>query len=300
MPVQKKVVTRYSGQRIDNYLFREYRSVPKSRIYRLLRRGEIRVNGKRVKNTYRLAQGDVVRTPHIFVMESDSVPIHPVTYERVVKAIAHEDDHVIVLDKPSGLAVHGGSGIPHGVIEVLKAYSADSEIELAHRLDRDTSGCLIVAKSRAELNRLHEYFRHADVRKTYELIVVGHWPEDCVRVDLALSRYVLPSGERRVRPDDSGHPASTEIEIVQRKGEYSWLRAYPRTGRTHQIRVHAAATGHPIVGDDKYGEYGSGSGAKRMYLHAASIRLPDGRVFETPAPSEFDALWASIGEGVDS
>lgn len=284
-----------AGQRLDNFLLAIMKGVPRSRVYRMLRRGEVRVNGARARPTYRVCRGDAVRVPPYRAGGQDSpvdVPqrLAGVLLERVV----YEDGDVLVLDKPSGLAAHGGSGVSFGVIEILRREDPGMRYELAHRLDRDTSGCLAVAKRRSALTALHAAFRDGAVRKRYDLVVSGHWPTNRRTVRHALERYRLPNGERRVRIAAGGDPARTDFAVLARRDDLStgpatWLAATPRTGRTHQIRVHAAAAGHPILGDDKYAPNSRG----RLMLHATELTLPIAdRVVRAaaPLPDEFTRL----------
>ena len=288
------------GQRIDNYLIRVLKSVPKARIYRMLRRGEVRVNGGRVKPTYRVQSGDRIRIPP--VRGTPRMPFFaanrsPGTLPRA--RILFENDGLLVVDKPSGLAVHGGSGVAFGLIEALRASRPDPYLELAHRLDRGTSGCLVLAKTRGALKLLHSLQRDRKVRKSYELLVAGRWPRQLNRVDLPLHRYVVASGERRVRVAAHGKPARTTFQRIRMAAVATWLRAGLQTGRTHQIRVHAAASGHPVLGDDKYATPGStqcshDGGAQRLCLHATSLNFEwegERLRIEAPPPNLFETVW---------
>lgn len=277
----QSVAAQYAGQRLDNYLARVLKPVPKTRIYRMLRRGEVRVNGGRAKPDYRVQAGDRLRLPPLWGLrdERSAHPPHSRQWTKLERRILFEDDGLLVLDKPAGLAVHGGSGVRLGLIETLRAGRPKAFLELAHRLDRDTSGCLIIAKSRAALGELHRLQRVRQVVKSYELLACGRWPNGLQLVELPLHRYVAAAGERRVRVAQQGKPARTRFSQLRLCDAASWLRARLHTGRTHQIRVHAAASGHPLLGDDKYGTAASAlrsqqAGAKRLCLHAASIRLP--------------------------
>ncbi|NEX62746.1 RluA family pseudouridine synthase [Noviherbaspirillum galbum] len=261
-------------QRIDNFLLRICKGVPKSHIYRVLRSGEVRVNKGRVDQTYRLREGDVVRVPPIRVAEKTG-PAAPAAEFRILL----EDAHVLVIDKPAGVAVHGGSGVSYGVIEQLRAARPQAKfLELVHRLDRDTSGILMLAKKRSALTNLHEQIREGRLDKRYFALVKGEWKNGRQHVKLPLHKYSTPDGERRVRVQADGMPSHTVFNLVRRFGEYALLEAELKTGRTHQIRVHLAATGFPIVGDDKYGDFGlnkalqkaegSRIAFRRMFLHA--------------------------------
>ena len=287
------VVDADEGQRLDNFLLARLKGVPRSRVYRMLRRGEVRVDGARKRPHYRLRHGDRVRVPpHRQAPRAPRPPAPRPLFEALLSNAIYEDEDLIVLDKPSGLAVHGGSGISFGVVEALRAFDPNTRYELAHRLDRDTSGCLAVAKNRRALLRLHAQFRGGRVRKRYDLLVAGFWPDDLRSVDKALKRYTLASGERRVRAQADGEAARTDFAIVERLPDATWLAAYPKSGRTHQIRVHAAVCSHPILGDDKY----AGDrvpAAPRLMLHASALTLTVNGArqrFEAPLPAEFDAF----------
>ena len=285
------------GQRLDNFLLGRLKHLPKSRIYRMVRRGEVRVNGGRARPGYRLQRGDQVRIPPHRRADDDqrlSAPLPRGAAEALRRRVLYQDDDVLVLDKPCGIAVHGGSGIAYGIIETLRHTPGiappSCRLELAHRLDRDTSGCLVVAKNRPALLRLHDQFRAGRVRKRYDLIVAGRWPASTRTVTEPLARYVLANGERRMRVAADGDPARTDFAVVAHLDGASWLAAHPKTGRTHQIRVHAAACGHPILGDDKYAR-GEAQAHGRLMLHASELKLTlgDRQIrFRAPLPQEFD------------
>jgi 23S rRNA pseudouridine955/2504/2580 synthase len=264
------------GQRIDNYLVKILKGVPKSHIYRILRSGEVRVNSGRIGADYRLRAGDQLRLPPVRIARRDERPAPPIN-RKLREAVVYEDDHVLALDKPSGLAVHGGSGVNFGVIEQLRTLRPEARfLELVHRLDRDTSGVLLIAKKRSALTSLHEQLRSGGVKKHYLALVKGVWHNPRQNVHLKLRKYVVASGERRVSVDTGGQDAHTVFELQKRWQTCSLLRAELKTGRTHQIRVHLAHLDFPIAGDDKYGdpEFNktlSRSGLKRMFLHAASV-----------------------------
>lgn len=294
-----------AGQRIDNFLVRTLRGVPKSRIYRMLRRGEVRINGQRVGPEARIAAGDRVRIPPVTTVAAmDPVPVARGFLDTLAASVIHCDDELIVVDKPSGVAVHGGSGVQLGVIEGLRIlYPQARRLELAHRIDRDTSGILLVARARRTLLDLHAAFREGQVEKRYEALVHGRWPRRLRVVDTALTRYVTASGERRVRADvDAGKSARSRFTIQQTCARASWLAVEPETGRTHQIRVHCRAAGHPIVGDEKYASdeqlaAARSAGVRRLCLHAArlAVQLPERALeFEAPVPAEFAAAWESL------
>ena len=288
------VIDDAAGQRLDNYLIRSLKGVPRTRIYRMVRRGEVRVNGGRRKADYRLVVGDELRIPPYRGGTPQAVVGAEALGRRLEENVLFEDERMLVLDKPSGVAVHGGSGVSAGAIEALRAVRPGS-LELAHRIDRDTSGCLIVAKQRAVLLEIHAAFREADVHKRYDVIVAGPWPRRIRTVNDRLRRYTLANGERRVRVSADGERARTDFEIqaVDAGAARTWLAAFPRTGRTHQIRVHAAHAGCPILGDDKYAQGQQRSG--RLMLHATRIRFRlngELRRFEAPMPASFEKAGA--------
>jgi 23S rRNA pseudouridine955/2504/2580 synthase len=278
-----------SGQRVDNFLLRECKGVPKSHIYRILRSGEVRVNSGRVDATYRLQEGDRVRIPPLRLGTKTAAPKPPA----IDLPLLYEDEGLIAANKPAGLAVHGGSGISYGVIEQLRVARPQAKfLELVHRLDRDTSGLLLLAKKRAVLTAMHELMRAGQVDKRYLVLVQGRWPAGKQHVKLKLQRYVTGAGERRVSVDDEGREAHTVFELVRACGACSLLQAQLKTGRTHQIRVHLAHLGFPIVGDDKYGDFELNKrlakrGLKRMFLHAwklAFVHPASGEPLRLEAP----------------
>lgn len=269
-----------AGQRIDNFLRRELPGVPKSRLYRILRRGEVRVNGGRVRAEYRLVDGDEVRIPPAYINSQPAAA--PAARVAVLEdRILYEDKRVLVLNKPTGMAVHGGSGISHGVIELMReARPAIRDLSLVHRLDRETSGCLVLAKRRSALRELHEKFRNGTVEKNYLALAIGDWQFGDHMVDAPLYVEHRKNGERHVVVSDRGKQARTRMRLSRTFGKFSLLQCQPLTGRTHQIRVHALHMGHPIAGDDRYGDpeinaQAKKLGLKRLFLHAQSISFPD-------------------------
>lgn len=263
------------GQRIDNFLKTQLKGVPKSLIYRILRKGEVRVNKKRIKPEYKLCVGDEIRVPPVRVAEENELPSSKLgSVQALANQIIFEDDAIIVLNKPSGLAVHGGSGLSFGVIEGLRALRPESRfLELVHRLDRDTSGLLLVAKKRSALKHLHEQLRVKTMRKQYLALVRGQWQPHVKVVNAPLLKNILQSGERIVRVNSEGKPSETRFQIMQKFAHATLVMASPITGRTHQIRVHTLHAGHPIACDDKYGEREfdeqvKKAGLHRLFLHA--------------------------------
>jgi len=285
------------GQRIDNYLLKILKGVPKSHIYRILRSGEVRINGGRIGADYRLAPGDQLRLPPLRTAERAPRPPPPLN-AKLEQAIVFEDEHMLALNKPSGLAVHGGSGVSFGVIEQLRAQRPQARfLELVHRLDRDTSGLLLLAKKRSALTALHVQLRAGRVKKFYLVLVRGKWRNQKQSVRLNLRKYVVASGERRVSVDTEGQDAHTVFELQQAWREFSLLRAELKTGRTHQIRVHLSHLGFPIAGDDKYGDFElnkqlARSGLKRMFLHASNVS------FEHPASGLLLTLEAPLPDSL--
>ena len=291
-----------AGQRIDNFLVRVCKGVPKSHIYRILRSGEVRVNSKRVAQTYRLQEGDELRIPPIRLAEKADVPPVPVGKPF---DIVFEDDALLVLDKPAGLAVHGGSGVSFGVIEQLRRQRPEAKfLELVHRLDRETSGLLIVAKKRSALTVLHDMMREGRVHKRYLTLVAGRWLNLQQHIKLALHKYLTDDGERRVSVSRDGKPAHSIVRLVKRWQRCSLVEVELKTGRTHQIRVHLSHSGFPLFGDDKYGDFALNkqlekAGLKRMFLHAAKLAfrhpLTDQEIeLASPLPAELEEFVASV------
>lgn len=294
----KEVVTKAivgaeaDGQRVDNYLFRQLKGVPKSRIYRMLREGEARVNGRRAPPSLRLKAGDEVRIPPVRSAEPALVP--PMRgARRLLERVLYRDDDLLALDKPAGQAVHGGSGVSLGIIEQLRQEMPQARfLELAHRLDKETSGVLVLALKRSALTTMHRLLREGRVRKTYLALAQGTWREAERHVRLPLQKYVTAAGERRVAVNAAGQAAHTIFRRIQRYPGFTLLEAELKTGRTHQIRVHLAALGHPIAGDDKYGDFALNRqlqklGLKRMFLHASRLAFEHpstGQALELEAP----------------
>jgi 23S rRNA pseudouridine955/2504/2580 synthase len=296
-----------ANQRIDNFLLRICKGVPKSHIYRVLRSGEVRVNKGRIDQTYRLKEGDVVRIPPIRVAEK-TAPTAPGAEFKILL----EDPYMLVIDKPAGVAVHGGSGVSYGVIEQLRASRPDAKfLELVHRLDRETSGVLLLAKKRSALTNLHEQIREGQLDKRYLTLVHGDWQNARQHIKLPLFKYNTPDGERRVRVQSDGLASHTVFNLIRRYGSFALLEAELKTGRTHQIRVHLASSGFPIAGDDKYGDFGlnralqkaegSRIALKRMFLHAHQITFlhPESAnpvTLKAPLPADCQQFLKSLEE----
>jgi len=288
------------GQRLDNFLIKLLKGVPKTHVYRVIRSGEVRVNKGRAAADTRLALGDQVRVPPVRMADPEAAPPAPAREFPIV----YEDEHLLVVDKPAGVAVHGGSGVSSGVIEQLRQARPQARfLELVHRLDKETSGLLLIAKKRSALTALQEQFRSRETGKTYAALVVGAWPASRKVIDVALHKYLTGEGERRVRAvaedHEDGRRSITLVRIVQAYAGYTLLDVTIKTGRTHQIRVHLANEGHPIAGDEKYGDFTAnkalargeavpGSRFDRMFLHARRLR------FEHPASGEAIELEAGL------
>ena len=273
------------GQRLDNYLLKLCKGVPKSHVYRIVRSGEVRVNGKRADVAQRLVLGDKLRIPPVRIAERSEKESDFGAKNQTELPLVYEDEAILVIDKPAGIAVHGGSGVSFGVIEALRAQRPLARfLELAHRLDRETSGLLLVGKKRSALVALHDMFREGSsgrrgADKRYLLLVKGRWMDAKRHVKLPLLKYLLDSGERRVRVSDAGKASHTVFNLLARFEQFSLLEAELKSGRTHQIRVHCAHLGFPIVGDEKYGDFAlnkvlAKNGLKRMFLHAWKIEFP--------------------------
>ncbi|WP_323838518.1 23S rRNA pseudouridine(955/2504/2580) synthase RluC [Photorhabdus africana] len=279
-----------AGQRVDNFLLARLKGVPKSMIYRIVRKGEVRVNKGRVKPEYKLSAGDVVRIPPVRVAERQEAPVSA-KLDKVAAlndCILYEDDHILVLNKPSGTAVHGGSGLSFGVIEGLRVLRPEAKfLELVHRLDRDTSGVLLIAKKRSALRALHEQLRLKQMQKDYLALVRGQWQSHCKVVQAPLLKNILQSGERIVKVNsEGGKPSETRFKVEERFANATLVKASPVTGRTHQIRVHTQYAGNPIAFDDRYGDKVfdsqlSDTGLNRLFLHASAIKFTHPSTGET-------------------
>ncbi len=299
-----------AGQRIDNYLVSKLKNIPKSKIYNILRRGEVRVNKGRIRPSYKLQVEDIVRIPPLNITRCKAVDFTPVMLANqfenfnLSQAIVYEDENLIIVNKPSGLAVHGGSGISFGFIELLRAARNDLEhIELIHRIDRDTSGCVMLAKSSKMLRAMHELFRNKQINKIYHALVKGYAP-DQLTVDAPLMKYVLSSGERLVRVHPEGQASITKFKVLQRYSGNTLIQAEPVSGRTHQIRVHAMYKNLPIIGDEKYGNKQHNQvmrklGFKRLFLHARELKFIcplHGKQINVQA--EYDSEWIAALDNI--
>jgi 23S rRNA pseudouridine955/2504/2580 synthase len=296
------------GQRIDNFLAKALKGVPRSHIYRILRSGEVRVNSGRVSATYRLRPGDRVRIPPVRVAAPAARRGGGVGIGQLGATPLYEDEWLLAIDKPAGVAVHGGSGVSLGAIEQLREERPNQPfLELIHRLDRETSGVLLLAKRRRALTEVHAQLRHGKVDKRYQALVLGNWKKPRQSVQLPLRKYVIGGGERRVAVDAEGAAAMTVFKLLGHYDGYSLLEAELKTGRTHQIRVHLSHLGFPIAGDDKYGDFEVNKslqklGLKRMFLHAVSVTLKhpasgERLRIEAPLPVELDRFIGSMNPG---
>lgn len=288
--------------RLDNYLLRELRDVPKSHVYRIIRSGEVRINRGRAKPGSRLAGGDNVRLPPVRSAPKRTPARPPDSLmQRVSEALVDEGDDWLLLDKPAGLAAHAGTGVRFGVIEVLRAARGGAYLELVHRLDRDTSGCLLIAKNRSALNRLREAWRHRRVEKCYLALLEGDWTGGERTVDATLSRDIERGGERVAEVDPAGKSAHSVFTPLERFAGASLQSVAIATGRTHQIRVHAAHIGHPVAGDDKYGGATArwrALGLRRMFLHAWRLTLPEtDQAWEAPLPGDLSDVLDKLRSG---
>jgi len=293
-----------AGQRVDNFILRIAKGVPKSHIYRVIRAGEVRVNRRRVDVDYRLVVGDDLRVPPLRMSAPRPALARPAEFP-----VLFEDEALLVVDKPAGVAVHGGSGVSYGVIEQLRASRPTARfLELAHRLDRETSGVLVLAKKRSSLTALHEQMRGTGMDKRYLALAIGKFGAERQSVRVPLERYLLADGERRVRPNADGMAAHTNFVLRTAFADFSLVEAQLKTGRTHQIRVHLAHLHHPIAGDDKYGDFTlnrelarrkGGNALARMFLHAASLSLDhpltaERMTFSAPLPEELDKFLTTL------
>ena len=294
-----KIDEERDGQRIDNFLAGRLKGVPRSMIYRILRTGQVRVNGRRAKPDTRLAAGDDVRIPPLRMAERDE-PAKPPSaqLDRIEDAIVHEDREFLVLDKPSGIASHGGSGISFGAIELLRAARPRDSLELVHRLDRDTSGILLFARKRSALTAVQAVIREGRATKHYLALLGGRLAQARLTVNEPLRKSVLQGGERMVRVDAEGKPSVSHLKHIESYADASLCEVAIETGRTHQIRVHCAHVGHPVAGDEKYGERAfnqamRGRGLKRLFLHASRFEFEIGErrhAFSAPLPVELKAV----------
>lgn len=278
-----KVTAEYANQRLDNFLITRFKNLPKSYIYRIIRKGEIRVNKGRVKQTYRLQDNDIIRTPpNIDEPAAKKITLNNNFAAKLKNRIIYEDKNLLIVDKPAGLASHGGTGINCGLIEALREiYPQEKHLELAHRLDRETSGCIIIAKKRSILKEIHELLREHKIKKTYIATVAGRWPKNLNKITAPLLKNTLQSGERMVKVDQDGKEALSTFEVINYDAQrnVSEIKINIQTGRTHQIRVHCQYAKHPIIGDTKYGNKKINTlmakefGLKRMCLKAVSIKF---------------------------
>ncbi len=268
----------HAERRLDNFLIGHFGSLPKTRIYQMIRTGEVRVNKGRIKQNYRLQAGDMVRIPPVHITSRENLSKPPGRLSELIRnSIIYEDEYLLAINKPSNIAVHSGSGVQYGVIEILRAQRPEAHfLELVHRLDRATSGCLLIAKDHKTLRGIHDILKSGEVKKMYLALLKGQLTKTLQTVDLSLSNTDTTSGDRKVRVDKSGKQALTHFHLLQRFNVASLSRVELMTGRTHQIRVHAASIDHPLAGDEKYGDWEFNramkkSGLKRLFLHAETL-----------------------------
>jgi len=290
----------HAERRLDNFLIGHFGSLPKTRIYQMIRKGEVRVNKGRIKQNYRLQAGDMVRIPPVRITPRENPSKPPEGLSELIKnSIIYEDEYLLAINKPSNIAVHSGSGVQYGVIEVLRAQRPEAHfIELVHRLDRATSGCLLIAKDNKTLRGIHDILKSGDVKKIYLALLKGHVTDTLTVVDAPLSKTGTTSGDRKVRVDRAGKQALTHFNLLERFDVASFSRVELMTGRTHQIRVHAASIDHPLAGDEKYGDWEFNramkkSGLKRLFLHAETLS------FEMPATGKQINLTAKLPDELE-
>ncbi len=294
-----------SGQRIDNYLMKHLKGVPRSMIYRLLRKGSVRVNKKRKKPEYRIEAGDIVKIPPVRTTETGGIEIPASQSEKIKQCVLYEDDSLLVINKPAGMAVHGGSGLAWGLIELVRqTWPEYKSVELVHRLDRFTSGCLLLAKTRVALLHIQEQIKNHKLQKSYLALTQGQWSAPEVKVDARLQKNVVKSGERMVLVSAEGKEALSYFRTLKQFSIAALCEVKIITGRTHQIRVHAASEGHGVAGDQKYGESEFNRqikliGLKRMFLHAHKIILrhpetSEAMTLEAPLPAALDSVLNSL------
>lgn len=287
------------GQRIDNFLFSRLKGVPKSRIYRLIREGQVRVNKKRIKAETKLAIADQIRVAPIRYEQKDesAAPISDKVANGLLARVIYEDEGLMVVNKPSGIAVHGGSGVAYGLIEGLRVATGKKYLELIHRIDRDTSGLVMISKKRSVLKSLQDMLREHKIKKTYAAVVKGNVALDRQLINAPLHRYELANGERRVcvSPKE-GKESKTQWNVQERFMHATLVYASPLSGRTHQIRVHGLSIGHPLVGDEKYGHETGYNGPKprRLCLHAMRLEIPGYAMIEAPLPEDMQSLVAQL------
>ncbi|MBI1732072.1 MAG: RluA family pseudouridine synthase [Gammaproteobacteria bacterium] len=296
------------GRRLDNFLTAHFGSLPKSRIYQMIRRGEVRVNGGRVRPDHRIAEHDDVRLPPASVSAPEKIHVPRRVVEQLRCSILYQDPTLLVLNKPAGLPVHSGSGQAFGVIDAARLlFSAGDSLQLVHRLDRDTSGCLLIARDHERLRELHDQFRSGKIRKRYTALLQGNLGRPVIRVDVPLDREARVHGERTVRADAGGLPSQSRFRVLRHLPGATLVSVAIATGRTHQIRVHAQHIGHPVAGDDRYGsrEFNRrmrGCGLKRVFLHASSLAIPGrpgtGLNVEAPLPEDLERVLQRLASPV--
>jgi 23S rRNA pseudouridine955/2504/2580 synthase len=295
-----EITAAHLDQRLDNFLLKQLGNMPRNRIYRIIRKGEVRVNKKRSKPDYKLQIGDQVRIPPVRLepeLQDKTKPPRQLV-KRLEQTILYENDHILIINKPAGLAVHAGSGVDYGVIDAMRLLRPADDIELVHRLDRDTSGCLLLARHRQALLAMQAILQDGTMSKKYNAVVKGNWPRELGEISHRLKKIHLSNGERRMRVDIAGKQALSRVKLLHNGRLFSQIQVELVTGRTHQIRVHCQAEGHEIAGDDKYGDIEFNRamrkrGVRRLMLHASNLELPQGKytpevVINAPLPAEFE------------
>ena len=299
----QEITAEETGQRLDNYLIRILKGVPKSHIYRIIRGGEVRINKKRAKPSSRLSEGDSVRIPPVRTSTTRDVHVGERLMERLHASVVYEDNQLMVLNKPAGIAVHGGSGLSLGLIEALRKIRPElAYLELVHRLDKETSGCILLAKKRSMLRAIHALLEARQVEKTYWALLASPWADkQKIIVNAPLEKNTLQSGERMVRVSEAGKASETQFRLLENYSKACWVEAKPKTGRTHQIRVHGAHINHPILGDERYDKDNSINFIEgiptRLYLHARAIQFTlDGKtyVFEADVDEKFTQAFEAL------
>jgi len=297
-----------AGQRIDNFLMTHLKGVPRSKIYQIVRRGEVRVNKGRIKAHYKIQTGDEIRIPPVRTAQRENLVVNKAIIHKLRDAIIYEDEDFLAINKPAGVAVHGGSGVKSGLIESLRAARPEAKfLELVHRLDKNTSGCLLVAKKRSALRYLQDLFRQHKIKKKYLALVKGNAKNKSYHVELALKKNTLSSGERIVRVNKEGKTAISDFNIIESGKVASLYEVDIHTGRTHQIRVHAQSLGHPVAGDEKYGDdefnkQMKSYDLKRMFLHAASlsVKSSSGKMINLSAPLDQELITVLSNIGIQT
>ena len=294
--VQHFTINKHSGQRLDNFLIRELKRIPRSRIMSMIRRGEVRVNGKRAKVHLKLNEGDRIRVPPLLFEDEKITDVPPWLVTVVSENVIYEDSRLVAVNKPSGVAVHGGTSLPVGLVDAVRQHFDDDDIQLVHRIDRETSGCVLFAKTRVALLEIHHAIQHHNIVKRYEGVVAGNWPREITEITVPLRKFRAPNEESRVEVHEAGKSAATKFAVLRATDQLTWLQIEPATGRTHQIRVHCQYQGHAVVGDTKYST-SERFNPPKMLLHAESAQFIDGLSIRAPVPQYFEEFWDQHMQG---